>query len=115
MQCTQTYKRSSATLQRTGDCRHGARVGFSMVEVQVALVLFGIALAGLGPCLVMYTKQLRNLQQRFSPQSTYYLIPASDLWARKLGAGASLANQDPVSLPPDAPSAATEYCADSIA
>lgn len=71
-----------------------------MVEVQVALVLFGIALAGLGPYMVMYTKQLRNLQQRFSPQSVYYLVPTADIWTRKLGAAAALADQDPGTILP---------------
>jgi type II secretory pathway pseudopilin PulG len=71
-----------------------------MVEVQVALVLFGIALAGLGPYMVMYTKQLRKLQQRFSPQSIYYLVPTADIWTRKLGAAAAIANQDPGTILP---------------
>ena len=71
-----------------------------MIEVQVALVLFGVALAGFGPFTVMYTKQLRTLQQRFSPQSTYYLVPATDHWTRKLGAAARLSDQDPGALPP---------------
>jgi hypothetical protein len=81
--------------------------GFSMVEVQVALVLFGLALAGFGPYLVMYTKQLRTLQQRFSPQTTYYLVPSSDLWTRKLGAAATFTDQDPGSLPPQGAQAPT--------
>jgi prepilin-type N-terminal cleavage/methylation domain-containing protein len=80
--------------------RWRSQAGFSMVEVQVALVLFGIALAGLGPYMVMYTKQLRNLQQRFSPQSVYYLVPTADIWTRKLGAAAALADQDPGTILP---------------
>ena len=73
--------------------------GFSIIEVEVALVLFGIALAGLAPCLVMYTKHLRNLQQRLTPQSAYYLAPSIDSWTRKLGAAATVMTQDPGPTP----------------
>ena len=58
-----------------------------MIEVQVALVVFGIALAGLAPYMVMYTKQLRVLQRRFSPTSSYYLVPAIDAWTLAAGCG----------------------------
>ncbi len=73
-----------------------------MVEVQVAFVLFGIALAGIGPCLAMYTKHLRKVQQRFDPQNVYYLVPSTDLWTRKLGAAAALATLDPGPVTPPA-------------
>jgi hypothetical protein len=62
-----------------------------MLELQIALVLFGIALTGLGPLAVMHSRQLRKLEGRISPQVTYYLIPPTDPWARKLGAAASIA------------------------
>jgi hypothetical protein len=71
-----------------------------MVEVQIALVLFGVSLAGLGPYTVMYIKQLGVLEQRFSPATEYYLVPSSDAWRRKLGASASLAELDPGTLTP---------------
>lgn len=65
-----------------------------MLEVQVALVVFGIALTGLGPLVVMHSRQLRKLEARFSPGATYYAVPTTDLWARKLGAAASIATYD---------------------
>src|SRR3972149_1390366 len=37
------------------------RRGFSLLELQVAFVLFGIALAGLGPLVVMQSRQLQRL------------------------------------------------------
>ena len=95
-----TQDESAATARRDNPRTLFRWSGFSMVEVQVALVLFGVALAGIGPYMVMYTKQLRNLQQRFHPQTTYYLVPATDSWTRRLGAAAALASQDPGSLPP---------------
>src|ERR1700736_3493450 len=75
--------------------RRGRREGFSMVELLVAFVVFGIALAGLCPLVVMQSRQFKRLDNRFSPNSTYYLVPSQDQWARKLGAAATLWPQDP--------------------
>ena len=67
-----------------------------MVEVQVALVIFGVALSGMAPYMVMYTKQLRALQERFDPNRVYYLVPSADLWSRKLGVSATVVDEDDV-------------------
>ena len=72
-----------------------ARAGFSLLETQVAFVVFGIALAGLGPLVVMQSRQVRRLERRFDDHTTYYLVPASSAWARKLGAPASIRTEDP--------------------
>src|SRR3989304_5671051 len=78
------------------------RRGFSLLELQVAFVLFGIALAGLGPLVVMQSRQLQRLEARFNDQTTYYLVPSTHAWARKLGAAASLqaAGPGPPASPP---------------
>ena len=76
------------------------RPAFSLLELEVALVLFGIALTGLCPLVVMQSRQVRNLQSRLNPQTTYYLVPSADPWARKLGAGASLVTQLPAASAP---------------
>lgn len=78
----------------------GRRSGFSMLELEVALVVFGFGLTGLCPLMVMHSRQLKKLEERFSPQNTYYLIPSSEIWARKLGGAASLATADTTSQPP---------------
>jgi hypothetical protein len=65
------------------------------------MVVFGIALMGVCPLLVMYSKQLRSVETRFHPQTTYYLVPVADLWTRKLGAAATMTTQAP---PPNSPS-----------
>ncbi len=81
--------------------RHNTcRLGFSLLELQVAFVIFGVALAGLGPLVVMQSRQLRELECRFDNQTTYYLVPSTDAWARKLGAPASICTQDPGTLEP---------------
>ncbi len=84
---------------------HRRRAGISLLELQVALVLFGIALAGLGPLVVMHLKQLKRLENRLSDTSTYYLTPSSDAWARKLGAAAAISSA--ASEPADAASPAS--------
>ena len=66
-----------------------------MLELETAMVVFGILLAGLAPLVVMQLRQLRNLEQRFNDQTTYYLAPASDPWARKLGAAAAISSTAP--------------------
>ena len=76
-----------------------ARAGFSLLELQVALVVFGIALTGLCPLVVMHSKQFKRLEGRFNPQTTYYVVPSPDRWARKLGAAASITTQSPGTPP----------------
>ena len=71
------------------------------MELQTAMVIFGIVVAGLAPLVVMQLRQLKKLEQRLSDQTTYYLAPASDLWARKLGAAAAISATAPAA--PDAP------------
>lgn len=75
--------------------------GFSFLELQVALVVLGIALAGLGPLVVMHLKQMERVEQRTSDGTVYYLVPSTDGWARKLGAAASIQTADPG--PPPSP------------
>jgi len=71
------------------------RAGFSFLELQVAFVLFAIALAGVCPVVVMQSRQLSQIEARLNAQTTYYLIPSSAAWARKLGAAASVTTIDP--------------------
>jgi hypothetical protein len=88
------------------------------LELQVSLILLGIALAGLVPLVVIQSKQLKALEHRWNPDWTaseaeadfwidpyratpdgpvYDLVPAdvqdcaeANPWARKLGASARL-------------------------
>ena len=69
--------------------------GFSFLELQVAFVAFGIALAGLGPLVVMQLRQVKQLENRFDRQTTHYLVPSTNRWARKLGAAAAIQTTDP--------------------
>ena len=107
------------------------RSGFSALELQVALLLLGIALAGMVPLVVMQTKQVKSLENRWDPDWTeeqqasdywidpylaykdgpvYYLVPAevsscslANPWARKFGAPARLIPKAASDDPPSMP------------
>jgi hypothetical protein len=90
------------------------RAGFSLLEVQVAFVVLGIALAGIGPLVVMQLRLTKKIEARLDPKAVHYLIPPGgdfrldttstppqvvgfasssgreEAWARKLGAAASV-------------------------
>lgn len=48
----------------TGCRRRAARRGFTLLEFVVALLLFGVAISGLFPLVVMYSRVLESLEQR---------------------------------------------------
>jgi len=76
-----------------------ARRGFSLLELEVALLVLGFAFAGLFPLAVMHSRGLRSLEQRYAITGEWYVAPSRDEWARKLGAAASLTQEDPGPLP----------------
>jgi prepilin-type N-terminal cleavage/methylation domain-containing protein len=80
--------------------RREAPRGFSLLELSVAMALFGIAMMGLLPVVVMYTRGVTALERRSPIEGQWYLAPSADTWARKLGASASLTAVDPGPKPP---------------
>lgn len=75
--------------------RKSNRTGFTLVELQISFLVFAIGVAGLGPLVVMQSRHLKTIENRFNSQTVYYLSPSPDGWARKLGAGASMTAFDP--------------------
>jgi prepilin-type N-terminal cleavage/methylation domain-containing protein len=96
--------------------RPAARRGFSLLEFVVALVVLGIALAGLFPLAIVCSRTVENLEAcnpetgrwqlssgsqwdshdpRNQHPDTWYLVPSTDEWARKLGVGAALVDTAP--------------------
>lgn len=67
----------------------GDRRGFSYLEVQTALAILGVALAGLAPIMVVQLRLITKIEKRLKPSDTHYLIPAVDEWTKKLGASAT--------------------------
>jgi prepilin-type N-terminal cleavage/methylation domain-containing protein len=103
--------------------RRIARGGFSLLEFIVALLVLGIALAGLFPLVIACSRavakleacnpetgrwQISSLGNQWVPSdpqgqhpNMWYLVPSTDEWARKLGLGASLVDASPgASAPP---------------
>ncbi len=98
-------------MRPSGDGVESRRPGFTYLEIMVALVVFGIALAGLGSIAMAQLRIMRALERR-----VYCLVPqgvslavsregsevhasvttldpmllSAEVWARKLGAGAPL-------------------------
>jgi hypothetical protein len=64
------------------------RAGFTYLELEVSFVLFAIALSGVGPLVVMQSRQVRRVESRLDADETHHLSPSTSPWARKLGAGA---------------------------
>jgi hypothetical protein len=83
--------------------RPRGRSAFSLLELQVAFVVFGIALTGLCPLVVMQTRHVKSLEARLNPQTVHYLVPSSDLWTAKLGAAATVTSQFVAPTPPPTP------------
>ena len=74
--------------------------GFTYLELMVALALFGIAVTGTTRLVVMQSRQMSKVEQRLNYETTSYLAPSANAWARKLGAAAAI-----VSVAPDPPPA----------
>jgi prepilin-type N-terminal cleavage/methylation domain-containing protein len=89
--------------------RRGAPHAFSLLELTVAMLVFGVAMSGLIPLLLMQSKGLKKLESRYPMMMkpvqsgdtvpVRYIVPSSDVWARKLGASASLQVVDPATTP----------------
>ena len=71
------------------------RRGFSLIELQVAMIVFAIGVVGIGPLVVMQSRSLERIESRFNYKNTYYLVPSTDKWAQKLGATARLTTVNP--------------------
>lgn len=84
-----------------------ARRGFTLLEFIVAMVVFGIALAGMLPLVVILSRNIRPVRygtegnryyyrtpardwESDARRDTWYVLPFSETWARKLGASARI-------------------------
>lgn len=75
------------------------RRAFTYLELEVSLALFAIGLSGLGPLVVMQSRQLQTLEERVSDDVTYHISPSAHPWARKLGAAGTLGTDEPPTPP----------------
>jgi len=91
--------------------------GLTLLEFIVAMVILGIALAGMYPLVAIMSRSMRPLRDKSDPKTlkyvspardwdydaanaagekrhTWYLLPFNEPWARKLGAGARVSRDE---------------------
>lgn len=66
------------------------RGGFSYLELQVSMLLFAVTVAGVGPLIVLRSRHIRTMEDRFPPNNTRLLAPSTERWERKLGSSAEV-------------------------
>jgi hypothetical protein len=76
------------------------RAGFTFLELQVAFLLLALALAALGPMVVMQSRHLAVLEDRLDESTTYHLTPVESGWASRLGAAAVVTDASALSGTP---------------
>jgi type II secretory pathway pseudopilin PulG len=98
---------SGNALGVVGMTRRVWRPGYSLLEVQVAFAVLGIATAGLTPFVIMQLRQVRQLELRLQAQvtrsntssgsaltifagQTYYIVPWTNPWAQKVAGSAQV-------------------------
>jgi hypothetical protein len=101
------------------------REGFTSLEFMVAIVVLGVALAGLFPLMAVSSRGIESLELRYTAEGnktgnwyspvfrkdvtsteaiprqnygTWYVVPSSDPWANKLGAAATFSRTQPAAL-----------------
>ena len=63
--------------------------GFTLLELQVTLVIMSVGLLSFAALLAMQGRQMRSVEQWCSTSPTYYVVSHSNRWMRKLGAPAT--------------------------
>src|SRR4051794_40481019 len=82
------------------------RRGFTMLELQVALVLLTMGFVTLASLLATQTRLLKRLERGFAPGATIYMTQSKDPWVKKLGAPARVTSTEIVETAPIAVTAA---------
>jgi len=75
--------------------------GFTLLELQVAIILLAFGVVTLASLLATQGRLLRSLRGDFKPGATLYVTQSSDPWVRKLAAAARVTADapDPTSAP----------------
>ena len=63
--------------------------GFTLLELQVTLVIMSVGLLSFAGLLAMQGRQMRSVEQWCSSSPTYYVVSQSNRWMRQLGAPAA--------------------------
>lgn len=62
---------------------------FTLLELQVTLVIMGVGLLSFAGLLAMQGRQMRSVEQWCRSSPTYYVVSQSNRWMRELGAPAA--------------------------
>ena len=63
--------------------------GFTLLELQVTLVIMSVGLLSFASLLAMHSRQMRSVEQWCRSSPTYYVVSQSNRWMRELGAPAA--------------------------
>ena len=66
------------------------RAGFTMMELQVAIILLSFGVVTLSSLLATQSRLLKRLEGDFKPGATVYVTPSNDPWVRKISAPARI-------------------------
>ncbi len=69
---------------------HNRGRAFTLLELQVTLVILAVGLLSFAGLLAVQGRQLRRVEQWCSSSPTYYVVSQSDRWMRQLRASAKL-------------------------
>ncbi len=62
--------------------------GFTLLELQVAMVIMSVGLLSFAGLLAMQGRQMRSVEKWCSEDPTFYVVSQSNRWMRELGAPA---------------------------
>lgn len=82
---------SAGAASRVG--RRPKAAAFTVLELQVALVILGAGLLAMTPLMAMQSRQIRHVEAWCRSEPTFYLVSQSNRWLRRLGAPAAMEDQ----------------------
>ena len=74
---------------------HHPRRGFTLLELQVAVILLAFGVLTLASLMASQTRLVKRIEKGFEPDGRIYLAQPNDPWVRKLRAPAQLTTQEP--------------------
>jgi prepilin-type N-terminal cleavage/methylation domain-containing protein len=75
--------------------RRPRRRGFTLLELQVAVVLLAFGVATLASLMANQSRLVKRIENGFEPDGRIYLTQSNDPWVKKLQAPAQLSIEEP--------------------
>ncbi len=64
--------------------------GFTLLELEVAMVILAMGIVGLGSLVTVTTRQMAEVDKWCEDEPTYYLVSQEDPWMQQLGTPANM-------------------------